>query len=518
VPVSGWSGGGKRTRSGKGVFKGAARGGYKKKVWGKRSAFPSSKTSTTAPWMAKRATSTATAEDTKTVTKQKASKGGYKLVIVESPAKARTIQKFLDNKFVVESCMGHVRDLPQKARDVPLELKPTYGKLLGVDPDNGFAALYVIMNGKEAVIKRLKDRLKGAAELILASDEDREGEAISWHLLELLKPKVPVKRAVFHEITREVTNQPLRARRVALYACTRAPTCAQPSTLNPQPSTLNPYYPRARTHPHARAPTRRARASSTLCMHTRPTHPTRARHILRDFVKADFSVCVRAHTHAYTQAIIRAFEAPRELNYNLVHAQEARRILDRLAGYTMSPLLWRKISPGLSAGRVQSVGLAMIVRRERERLAFKSAEYYDLKANLSTCLGGKAPEARGVTSGGAGAGSSTSTRLTAMLVEVQGRLVASGRDFDSEGQLKQSNSSRAGKTEWLRKEDVEALRARLEMPGTEWRVTRVESKLQRRKPPVPFITSTLQQEANRKLAMSSKECMRVAQSLYEVRV
>ena len=275
VPVSGWSGGGKRTRSGKGVFKGAARGGYKKKVWGKRSAFPSSKTSTTAPWMAKRATSTATAEDTKTVTKQKASKGGYKLVIVESPAKARTIQKFLDNKFVVESCMGHVRDLPQKARDVPLELKPTYGKLLGVDPDNGFAALYVIMNGKEAVIKRLKDRLKGAAELILASDEDREGEAISWHLLELLKPKVPVKRAVFHEITREVTNQPLRARRVALYACTRAPTCAQPSTLNPQPSTLIIHV-RAHIHMHVHPQDARARLVRSVC--------TRARRILRALV------------------------------------------------------------------------------------------------------------------------------------------------------------------------------------------------------------------------------------------
>jgi DNA topoisomerase-1 len=197
--------------------------------------------------------STATTEGKTSGTK--AAGGGHKLVIVESPAKARTIQKFLDSMFVVESCMGHVRDLPQKARDVPAELKATYGKMLGVDTENGFSALYVTMTGKEAVIKKLKDKLKGASELILASDEDREGEAISWHLLELLKPKVPVKRAVFHEITRE--------------------------------------------------------------------------------------------------AIIRAFESPRQLDYNLVHAQEARRILDRLAGYTMSPLLWRKISPGLSAGRVQ---------------------------------------------------------------------------------------------------------------------------------------------------------------------
>jgi DNA topoisomerase-1 len=312
--------------------------------------------------------------------------GGYKLVIVESPAKARTIQKFLDASFVVESCMGHVRDLPQKARDVPPELKATYGKMLGVDPDNGFAALYVTMRGKETVIKSLKQKLKGASELILASDEDREGEAISWHLLELLKPKVQVKRAVFHEITRE--------------------------------------------------------------------------------------------------AILRAFEAPREVDYNLVYAQEARRILDRLAGYTMSPLLWRKISPGLSAGRVQSVGLAMIVRRERERLAFVSADYHDLKAELT-------PPAAAAAS------------FSATLVETGGKTVASGRDFDSDGALRTNQTGR-GELVWLDGEAAEALLRRLQAPDISWSVSSVESKQQRRRPPVPFITSTLQQEANRKLSLSSK--------------
>jgi len=383
--------------------------------------------------MATRKAAGGTSATTKT---KKAAGGGYKLVIVESPAKARTIQKFLDSMFVVESCMGHVRDLPRKARDVPIELKPTYGKMLGVDADNGFAALYVTMDGKESIIKKLKDKLKGASELILASDEDREGEAISWHLLELLKPKVPVKRAVFHEITRE--------------------------------------------------------------------------------------------------AIFRAFESPRQLDYNLVHAQEARRILDRLAGYTMSPLLWRKISPGLSAGRVQSVGLAMIVRRERERLAFVAAEYYDLKANLTATAA--------AISSSSFSSSSSLGKFTATLVEVGGKFVASGRDFDSKGQLKGtmsgnaesvrgngetedgaaqkqrvsgSSSGRAANLVWLRREEAEALRAKFEAPDTLWSVSRVESKQQRRKPPVPFITSTIQQEASRKLSLSSKECMRVAQALYE---
>jgi DNA topoisomerase-1 len=351
--------------------------------------------------MAKRQASGVAADGSKSkTTGSGGGSGGYKLVIVESPAKARTIQKFLDASFVVESCMGHVRDLPQKARDVPPELKGTYGKMLGVDPDNGFAALYVTMKGKEAVIRSLKAKLKFASELILASDEDREGEAISWHLLQLLKPssKVHVKRAVFHEITRE--------------------------------------------------------------------------------------------------AILRAFEAPRDVDYNLVHAQEARRILDRLAGYTMSPLLWRKISPGLSAGRVQSVGLAMIVRRERERLAFVSAEYFDLKANL--------------TAGGEGSVSSSSRGgdcFSATLVETEGTAVASGRDFDSQGRLKTNETAagaRGGKLVWLDRQEAERLRERLEAPRTRWAVASVESKQQRRRPPVPFITSTLQQEANRKLSLSSK--------------
>ena len=211
---------------------------------------------------------------------------GYKLVVVESPAKARTIQKFLDmSMYVVDACMGHVRDLPSSAREVGPELKGKFGQVLGVDFNDNFSPLYVVLDGKQGVISRLKAAQKNAGELILATDEDREGEAISWHLLEILKPKIPVKRAVFHEITRD--------------------------------------------------------------------------------------------------AITKAFESPREIDMALVRAQEARRILDRLAGYTMSPLLWKKIAPKISAGRVQSVGLAMIVRRERQRLNFQSAAYHDLRAVLA---------------------------------------------------------------------------------------------------------------------------------------
>uniref|UniRef100_A0A0C3UB14 DNA topoisomerase n=2 Tax=Guillardia theta TaxID=55529 RepID=A0A0C3UB14_GUITC len=320
------------------------------------------------------------------------------MVIVESPSKAKIIQSFLDSLYVVESCMGHVRDLPQSAKSVPPELKARFGKVVGVDPDNHFEPLYVTLPGKESVIKKLEGIQRKAKEVILATDEDREGEAISWHLLELLKPKVPVKRAVFHEITKD--------------------------------------------------------------------------------------------------AITRSFQSLRSIDLNLVHAQETRRILDRLAGFTMSPLLWKKIARGLSAGRVQSVGMAIIVRRELERLSFVPAAYFDLRANLSAVEG------------------SDARHFSAMVVEVEGKgKVATGRDFDAKGQLHESSGR--GKLIHLDKESANSLMEGLKQQGASWKVKKVEKRAQRRKPPPPFITSTLQQEANRKLSLSSKECMRTAQRLYE---
>jgi DNA topoisomerase-1 len=315
-----------------------------------------------------------------------------RLVIVESPTKARTIKGFLPEGYTVEACMGHVRDLPASAKEIPAAYKDRPWSRIGVDVENSFEPLYVIPNDKKSVIKDLKAKLKTADELILATDEDREGESIGWHLTEVLKPQIPMRRMVFHEITREAIDEALRN--------------------------------------------------------------------------------------------------TRQIDQQLVRAQETRRILDRLVGYTVSPLLWKKIASGLSAGRVQSVAMQMLVQRERERLTFRSGAYWDLKALL---------QARG-------------QRFSAILVSVGGRPIASGKDFDeTTGQLK-----KGAKVLLLDEAAAKALRERLLTSGKDgWRVTDINERIQRRRPPAPFITSTLQQEANRKLRLSSKETMRVAQRLYE---
>jgi DNA topoisomerase-1 len=311
------------------------------------------------------------------------------LVIVESPTKARTIRQFLPQGFRVEASMGHVRDLPQSASDIPKEHKRAEWSKLGVNVEAGFEPLYIIPEDKKKVVRELKAALKGVTELILATDEDREGESISWHLRELLAPRVPIKRMVFHEITAE--------------------------------------------------------------------------------------------------AIRRALSDCRDIDENLVHAQETRRILDRLVGYTLSPLLWKKIAFGLSAGRVQSVAVRLIVQRERERRAFRSGQYWDLKASLY------APK----------------VAFPAQLVSLGGRAIASGKDFDPRtGQL-----ARGRDVLLLDESAAQQLQERLRH-GL-WQVSSQEEKPSTRKPSPPFTTSTLQQEANRKLRLSARETMRTAQSLYE---
>ena len=312
-----------------------------------------------------------------------------KLVIVESPTKARTIRNYLPEGYRVEASMGHIRDLPGSAEEVPPEYKDRDWATLGVNVENDFEPLYVIPKAKEKIVRELKSALKGVDELILATDEDREGESISWHLAQLLKPKVPVKRMVFHEITRE--------------------------------------------------------------------------------------------------AITKALENCRNIDLDLVHAQETRRILDRLVGYTLSPLLWKKIAPSLSAGRVQSVAVRVLVQRERERRAFKDANYWDLKANLEK----------------------DQVVFEAKLSSVDGKKIATGADFDpTTGQL-----TKGKKVTLLSETQATALQKALQ--GKEWTVTEREEKPTTRKPAPPFTTSTLQQEANRKLNLSAKETMRIAQSLYE---
>ncbi|BAC09433.1 type I DNA topoisomerase [Thermosynechococcus vestitus] len=311
------------------------------------------------------------------------------LVIVESPAKARTIRKFLPPDYRVEASMGHVRDLPRSAADVPPEFRGEEWATLGVNVAAGFEPLYIVPKEKQKVIKELKAALKTADELLLATDEDREGESISWHLLQLLEPKVPVRRMVFHEITEEAIQE-------ALHNC-------------------------------------------------------------------------------------------RDVNQQLVRAQETRRILDRLVGYTLSPLLWRKIAPHLSAGRVQSVAVRLLVQRERERLAFRKGQFWDLKATL---------DQRG-------------TLFPARLVSVGGQRLATGNDFDpTTGQLRNPDAVLL-----LDEAAANALRDRL-LTET-WTVTEQEERQQTRKPAPPFTTSTLQQEANRKLHLSAQETMRIAQKLYE---
>jgi DNA topoisomerase-1 len=311
------------------------------------------------------------------------------LVIVESPTKARTIRNYLPQDYRVEASMGHVRDLPASADEIPPAFKDKEWATLGVNVENNFDPLYVIPKTKQKIVKELKEALKEADELILATDEDREGESISWHLMQLLKPKIPIKRMVFHEITQEAIRQ-------ALNNC-------------------------------------------------------------------------------------------RSIDEKLIHAQETRRILDRLVGYTLSPLLWKKIARGLSAGRVQSVAVRLVVQRERERRAFQSGGYWDLKAILEQ---EKSP-------------------FETKLVSLGGKRVANGSDFDpATGKVMQGRD-----VVLLNEEEATALKARIQ--NKIWKVANTEERPTNRKPAPPFTTSTLQQEANRKLGISARDTMRIAQSLYE---
>jgi len=318
---------------------------------------------------------------------------GRKLVIVESPAKARTIAGYLGDDYEVEASVGHIRDLPQPS-ELPADMKKgPFGKF-AVDVDNGFTPYYEVYADKKKKVRELKAALKQADELYLATDEDREGEAIAWHLLEELKPKVPVKRMVFHEITRE--------------------------------------------------------------------------------------------------AIERALTNTREIDARLVDAQETRRILDRLYGYEVSPVLWRKVRQGLSAGRVQSVATRLVVERERERMAFVAADYWGLTGQF------------------ADDGAAEPTWFTARLATLDGARVATGRDFDDTGRL---TGTGAGGVVHLDETAAREVLAAIE--GRRGTVRSVETKPYTRRPAAPFTTSTLQQEASRKLRMSSRQAMRVAQGLYE---
>src|SRR5215470_14700168 len=295
-----------------------------------------------------------------------------RLVIVESPAKAKTIAGYLGEGYVVESSIGHIRDLPTRAAEIPPEIKKKPWGRMAVDVENDFTPYYVVDPDKKNVVADLRKKLKGADELLLATDEDREGEAIAWHLLEVLKPKVPVRRMVFHEITKDAIN--------------------------------------------------------------------------------------------------RALDQTREIDERLVDAQETRRILDRLYGYEVSPVLWKKITRGLSAGRVQSVATRLVVERERERMKFRAATWWDIEGTFD-------PES-----------------FPARLVSVDGKLKhADALQLDEDG--------------------ARGLAARLEQSA--FSVSRVERKPYSRRPSAPFMTSTLQQEASRKLRYSAQDTMRVAQRLYE---
>lgn len=321
--------------------------------------------------------------------KKAVKRDGTSLVIVESPAKARTISKFLGSGYTVEASIGHVRDLPQGAKQIPAEFKGEDWAYLGVNVNQDFDPIYIIPPGKTAQVRKLKGLLKDAKELYLATDEDREGEAISWHLRELLKPKVPVHRLVFHEITKE--------------------------------------------------------------------------------------------------AIQDALAHPRSIDDDLVKAQEARRIIDRLYGYEVSPLLWRKVRPKLSAGRVQSVAVRLIVERERLRMAFRSATYWDLLGTF---------------------GKQSGEQFAAELVSVDNRKIPTGKDFDpATGKLKDPSL--------LLLDEPAADRLKERLTKAQFRVASLDDKPFTSKPSPPFTTSTLQQEANRKLGFTAKRTMQVAQSLYE---
>ena len=324
---------------------------------------------------------------------------GTRLVIVESPAKARTIAGYLGRGYVVESSIGHIRDMPDKAAEIPQRYRGEPWARLGVDVDHDFQALYVVPGDKKQQVSKLKTLLKDADELYLATDEDREGEAIAWHLLEELKPKVPARRMVFHEITPE--------------------------------------------------------------------------------------------------AIARAVANPTELNHGKVDAYQTRRVLDRLYGYEVSPVLWKKVMPRLSAGRVQSVATRLIVDKERERIAFRSASYWDLEAEFATEEHGRErlPD--------------SPTSFTATLLTVDGTRVAQGRDFTPQGELRGTDVLH------LDGAGAAALAARLRDEEARFRVYSVERRPYRRSPYAPFRTTTLQQEASRKLGFSAKYTMSVAQRLYE---
>ncbi|HUJ91705.1 MAG TPA: type I DNA topoisomerase [Gaiellaceae bacterium] len=308
-----------------------------------------------------------------------------RLVIVESPAKAKTIAGYLGKDFVVESSVGHIRDLPERAADIPEKYKKESWARLGVDVDHEFEPLYIVDPDKRKKVGELKKLLAGSDELLLATDEDREGEAIAWHLLQVLQPKVPVRRMVFHEITRD--------------------------------------------------------------------------------------------------AIERALGETRDVDQRLVDAQETRRILDRLYGYEISPVLWKKIMRGLSAGRVQSVATRLVVERERERMAFVAAGWWDLEATFD-------PES-----------------FSARLVGLDGKRIALGRDFGPDGQLRSADA--------LQLDEATARGLAERLDGASFRVSRVEEKPYGRKPSAPFMTSTLQQEASRKLRFTAQTTMRIAQRLYE---
>ncbi len=313
---------------------------------------------------------------------------GRSLVIVESPAKARTIAKFLGDGYTVEASIGHVRDLPKGTKEIPEKYKGEDWAYLGVNVNEDFTPIYIIPADKKSQVSKLKKAVKEAKDLYLATDEDREGEAISWHLNEILKPKIPVHRLVFHEITKE--------------------------------------------------------------------------------------------------AIDEAIAHPRSIDDGLVRAQETRRILDRLYGYEVSPLLWRKVGPRLSAGRVQSVAVRLIVEREQLRIEFTSATYWDLIGKFEA-VGGL---------------------FQAALVSVDGRKIPAGRDFDSKtGELKDERLL------LLDEEGARQLAGRLQ--AADFHITSLEDKPYTMRPAAPFTTSTMQQEANRKLGFTARRTMRVAQSLYE---
>ena len=318
-------------------------------------------------------------------------KQGRSLVIVESPAKAKTIAGYLGKDYMVESSIGHIRDLPHSAAEVPAASKQEPWARLGVNVDHDFEPLYVVDPKKKSVVSDLKAKLKSADELLLATDEDREGEAIAWHLVQVLNPKVPVRRMVFHEITKP--------------------------------------------------------------------------------------------------AIERALGETRDIDDRLVDAQETRRILDRLYGYEVSPVLWRKVMKGLSAGRVQSVATRLVVERERERIEFRAAEYWDIVATFASIVPDAAAE------------------FDARLIAVDGRKVAQGRDFARNGTLTTANA--------VHVDEARARSLASSLDGAAFVVRSVERKPYTRRPAAPFMTSTLQQEASRKLHLSAQQTMQVAQRLYE---